>query len=104
MYGPILTTLADLHCVRGELEAGAALAERAVTVNQEHADTASWYADQAALTQKYCQALAGTKIERSALTPLAAGLERKWGKDSPFVQRSREQIRAIEKDRSSSRP
>ena len=98
MYGPILTTLADLHCANGQLELGASFAERAVTVNREHADIAPWYADQAALTQKYCQAMAGLKVERSTLAPLVAALNKKWGEASPFAQRGLEQVRAIEKD------
>jgi tetratricopeptide (TPR) repeat protein len=97
MYGPILTTLADMHCAGGQLELGAAFAERAVTVNREHADIAPWYADQAALTQKYCQAMAGLKVERTTLAPLVAALNRKWGETSPFAQRGLEQVRAVEK-------
>ena len=99
MWGPILSTLADLHCAKGELEQGASFAKRAVTVNQEHADIAPWYADQAALSQKYCQSLAGTKIERNAVAPLVASITKKWGEKSPFAQRAREQLRAIEKGR-----
>jgi tetratricopeptide (TPR) repeat protein len=98
MYGPILTTLADLHCASGKLELGASFAERAVMVNREHADMAPWYADQAALTQKYCQAMAGLKVERSTLAPLVATLNRKWGEASPFAQRGLEQVHAMEKD------
>jgi tetratricopeptide (TPR) repeat protein len=98
MYGPILTTLADLHCASGQLELGASFAERAVTVNREHADIAPWYADQAALTQKYCQAMTGLKVERGTLAPLVAALNKKWGEASPFAQRGLEQVRAMEKD------
>jgi hypothetical protein len=98
MYGPILTTLADMHCASGELELGASFAERAVMVNQEHADIAPWYADQAALTQKYCQAMAALKVERSTLAPLVAALNKKWGEASPFAHRGLEQVRAIEKN------
>ncbi len=97
MYGPILTTLADLHCASGQLELGASFAERAVTINREHADNAPWYADQAMLTQKYCQALAGVKVDRDTLPPLITALKRKWGEASPFTRRGLEQIRAIEK-------
>jgi len=96
MYGPILTTLADLHCASGRAELGASFAERAVSVNQEHADTAPWYADQAKLTQKYCQSIVGAKIERGTLAPIVASLEKKWGRASPFVLRGLEQIREAE--------
>ena len=99
MYGPILTALADLHCAAGDAARGAEFAERAVSVNQEHADKAPWYADQAALTQKYCQALSGTKIEHASLAPLFATLKKKWGDASPFTRRGHEQVRAIEKSR-----
>jgi tetratricopeptide (TPR) repeat protein len=98
MYGPILTTLADIHCAAGQLELGASLAERAVTVNREHADIAPWYADQATLTQKYCQAMAGLKVERNTLAPLVAALGKKWGEASPFAQRGLEQVHAIERE------
>ena len=97
MYGPILTTLADMHCASGELVVGASFAERAVTVNREHADIAPWYADQATLTQKYCQAMAGLKVELSTLAPLVAALNKKWGEASPFAQRGLEQVHAIER-------
>jgi tetratricopeptide (TPR) repeat protein len=99
MHGPILMMLADLHCANGNAAPGAEFAERAVAVNQEHADKAPWYADQAALTQKYCQALSGTKIERASLAPLLATLKKKWGETSPFTRRGQEQVRAIEKSR-----
>ena len=97
MFGPILTTLADLHCANGQLETGESFAERAVAINGEHAENAPWYADQALLTQSYCQALAGVKVERDTLAPLIAALKRKWGDASPFTRRAQEQIRAIEK-------
>ncbi|MEO7936367.1 MAG: tetratricopeptide repeat protein, partial [Dokdonella sp.] len=97
MYGPILTTLADLHCANGQLQLGESFAERAVTINGEHAENAPWYADQALLTQKYCQALAGIKVEHDTLAPLIAALKRKWGEASPFTLRGQEQILAIEK-------
>ncbi len=98
MYGPILTTLADIHCASGGLELGTSFAERAVVVNREHADIAPWYADQAALTQKYCQAMAGLKVERNTLAPLVAALNKKWGEASPFAQRGLEQVHAIDKN------
>ncbi len=97
MHGPILTTLADLHCANGQLETGEAFAERAAAINGEHAENAPWYADQALLTQKYCQALAGMKVEQDTLAPLIDALKRKWGEESPFTRRGEEQIRAIEK-------
>lgn len=97
MHGPILTTLADLHCASGDLRAGAAFAEQAVAINGEHADNSPWYADQARLTQKYCQGLAGTRVPRQQLDTLLATLTKKWGEASPFTQRGIAQIRALEK-------
>ena len=97
MYGPILTALADLNCATGRLLEGAAFAERAVAVNEEHADTAPWYADQAILVQKYCEAMSGTKVEQETLDKLLATLKKKWGESSPFTKRAAEQILAIEK-------
>ena len=96
MYGPILTALADLHCAAGDAAQGAGFAERAVSINQEHAEKAPWYAAQAALTQKYCQALSDTPIEHASLAPLLATLKKKWGETSPFTRRGMEQIRVIE--------
>jgi tetratricopeptide (TPR) repeat protein len=97
MLGPILTTQADLHCSNGDLQHGAAFAERAIEVTAEHADIAPWYADQAALTQKYCVALAGTRIERDTLDKPLATLKKKWGESSPFTRRAAEQIQEIGK-------
>ena len=69
-----------------------------MTVNREHAENAPWYVDQATLTQKYCQALAGARVSPDTLAPFGAALKRKWGEASPFTRRGEEQIRAIEKD------
>src|SRR5262249_19563858 len=98
MLGPILTTLADLHCSQGKLEQGAAFAARAVTVTAEHTDIAPWYADQAVLVQSYCQALAGGK-PGDGLDRRLATLKKKWGQDSPFTQRAAMQLATIEKGR-----
>jgi len=97
MHGPILTALADLACADGRIKEGGDYAQRAVTTNQEHADTAPWYLDQARLTQQYCAAASGKKIDREALAGLAQTLQKKWGDASPFTQRARAQIRQIEK-------
>ena len=97
MHGPILTALADLACAEGRVDDGRSYAETAVAINQEHADTAPWYADQARLTQQFCVSAGGAKVDRDPLAPLAATLQKKWGDNSPFTQRARAQIRAIEK-------
>jgi hypothetical protein len=93
MHGPILTALADLHCKAGETQTGLDLAQRAVATNQESAATAPWYAAQAAITQSYCQALTGARVDGTASASMDE-LEKKWGSDSPFVRRAREQIAA----------
>jgi tetratricopeptide (TPR) repeat protein len=97
MHGPILTALADLACSDGRVKDGGTYAQRAVTTNQEHADTAPWYLDQAKLTQQFCTAAAGEKTDHSASAAFAATLQKKWGEKSPFTQRALAQIRAIEK-------
>jgi len=96
MHGPILTALADLACADGRVTEGSRYAHDAVTTNQEHADTAPWYLDQAKLTQQFCASAGGGKIDRDALAPLVATLQKKWGEASPFAQRARAQIRAME--------
>jgi len=97
MHGPILTALADLACIEGRYDEGNAYAQRAVVTNQEHADTAPWYVDQAKLTQQFCAHANGGSVVRNSLEPLAQTLKKKWGETSPFTQRARAQIRAIEK-------
>lgn len=96
MYGPILSTLADLECGGGDSTRGTELAAHAVTVNAEQADIAPWYTAQAKLTLAYCEAVAGNTAAKGTAAPLADELERKWGAASPFVIRAREQVRAIE--------
>lgn len=97
MHGPILSALADLACADGRVKEGAVYAKNAVITNQEHADTAPWYLDQATLTQKFCANAGGEEVDRGSLAALAETLQKKWGEASPLTQRAIAQIRAIEK-------
>lgn len=95
MYGPILSTLADLHCRGGDASAGAELAAQAEGVGDEQAEAAPWYAAQARLTRQYCRAVGGATPAAFDAEAAVATVTAKWGSASPFARRAREQAQVI---------
>ena len=97
MLGPILTGLADMQCLNGQLANSTEFADRAIAVNQEEFGADDWHSHRAVLTREYCRKLgngnADADLEQANLA--SAGIVARWGEDSYFSRRSTEQLAVV---------
>jgi tetratricopeptide (TPR) repeat protein len=93
IHGPVLASLADLHCMAGDLEKGQLLAQQSLQVTEAEYGLDDWRSKRAMVVNHYCNAMTGKNINREDMQSAAAALVQRWGEANFFSQRSHEQLR-----------
>lgn len=92
ILGPVLTSLADIACKRGDLEQGSALAEQALALSSAEYGEADWNSQRAVLTLEYCRQLSGLEVDTQPANQALAGIQQRWQINNYFVQRAKQQV------------
>lgn len=95
MLGPILASLADLHCSAGDAAAGSGLAARATRASEARFGKDHGYTAVATLTEAYCATHTGQSVDREAGARPVTTIAAQWGDASPFARRAQAQLAAL---------
>jgi tetratricopeptide (TPR) repeat protein len=91
ILGPVLTSLADLHCQAGDFAVGLVLSEQSLAITARDYGDEDWRTQRAVLTAHWCGRLGGQGHDAGMVQHALAAITQRWSDTSYFSQRAHQQ-------------